>query len=400
MHLRDNKVDGLQLLSVFKCAPTATCLVCVCHTTSDSLERRMSFVFDAADHERVVKLRRLNIELIALLAMTINTELDWPRHCSEDSSGESESASEVDPGEILKHNIQSLLEKMQGLYKLLEECQGKLASDHYAQPLQHVLVETMCNAMTKFLDHKSIVMAALDVVASIWDQDLLKSVLSIPSMPTFMETVTTSLRQAWKVFGKDWLEQTKSWSTLGGMMDSGPGRENLVMLDRHLETARGFMAEEDKTAGLHDMAQCAILLNSVVFWQLMTKDQEIYYMKLVSRFALWLVHNFSEGGRERMHLGVLGCEMLYGLAIRHMELGQAQDPVQFAAADVWFRKKNIPQILMVFRGFSPRANKFIDAISKRVPPAEPKPQRKRDRDISPEPSAAGAGPAKRAGGSA
>jgi len=57
-----------------------------------------------------------------LLATTKNTSLDWPRDGSEDSSGGSASASEVDPDEILAKDVESVVEKIKGLHKLLEEC--------------------------------------------------------------------------------------------------------------------------------------------------------------------------------------------------------------------------------------------------------------------------------------
>jgi len=336
--------------------------------------------------------------LICLLATTKNTSLDYQRDGSEDSSGESASASEVDPDEILAKDVESVVEKIKGLHKLLEECQGKLASDGFAQPLPYVLAD----AIDKFLDNKMIVIAALDVIAKMWDNSILKEVSNIPSMPTFKESVNKSVRTGMMVFGSDWLQQSKSWSTLGGLTNIGPDRVTQVMLDRHLATARRLMEADLTQVREHEVVQCAVLLNSVVCWHLMTTAQEEYYAELVSMFALWLVNSFQTREREKKHVGVLGCELLYHIAVRNMEV----DPVQFAWADQWFRKNKIPERLMAFQGFSEDGNKFIaeimrrvpaDAVGpiRRVPPDAVGPLPKRIREPFPAPSPADAAPAAR-----
>ena len=88
-----------------------------------------------------------------------------------------------------------------------------------------------------------------------------------------------------------------------------------------------------------------------------------------------------------------------------MELGQAQDPVQFDMTDEWFRRHKIPERLMLFQGFSPDGDKYIREIMRRVPLATAGPLAgplgKRAREASPEPGPATAAPARRGlGGSA
>jgi len=270
----------------------------------------------------------------------------------------------------------------------------------------------MCDAIDEFLDNKMIVIAALDVIAKMWDTSILKEFSNIPSMPTFKESVAKSVRTGMMVFGSDWIQQSKSWSTLGGLTNIRPDRVTQVMLDRHLATARRLMEADLTQVREHEVVQCVVLLNSVVCWHLMTTAQEEYYSELVSMFALWLVNSFQTREREKKHVGVLGCELLYHIAIRNMEVDQAQDPVQFAWADLWFRKKKIPERLMVFQGFSEDGNKFIAEIMRRVPadvvgpmhrvpPDAVGPLRKCVREPSPAPSPADAAPAaRRLGGSA
>ena len=152
-------VDGLEegVLRLFKSRDADTSLLRICRTMSQSPQRLVPYqgpeAFDDADRERAVVLRRKTIAFIAFLATLTNTSLDWPRD------------SEDDREEVLAASVKSVVERIEEISKLLDECEGKLASDHYAQPLPYVLAETMCDAMKKFLDSKAIAVAALELIS-------------------------------------------------------------------------------------------------------------------------------------------------------------------------------------------------------------------------------------------
>ena len=372
---------------------------------SQPLQRRVppedTMVYDAVDFERAVVLRRRITAFTALVYNSKNTTLDRVFVDSEDASGESASAPEVDQ-EVLAENVQSVLEAIKEILKELDTCNGKLASDDHAKLLPYVIAVAMCEAMKKFLDKQTIVHGALDVLAKMWDDYLLEEINDIESMPGFKTTVLTMVSVSLKLFGHAWFEQSQSWATLGNMTNVGPDLPNQVMLDRHLATARGLMDVVDVThLREHEVVECAVLLNSVVFWHQMTTNFEDHYLKLVSEFALWLVNTFQSRDRAKQHIGVLGCQLLYHIAVRGMELGQAQDPVQFNITDEWFRWHQIPERLMLFQGFSAEGDKYIREILRRVPLGAAGPLNKRAREPSPEPGPATAAPARRGlGGSA
>ena len=340
---------------------------------SQPLQRRVPSqepeAFDAADRERAVVLRRMTIAFIAFVVTLRNPSLDWTCESSDDGSSGSESASEVDYEEILATSVESVVERIQELGKLIDECQGRLASDHYVQPLPYVLAEAMCKAMNKFLDSKKVAVAALELITKMWDSSLLDFEFAddIPGMPDFQVTLNDSVLMSIKLFRHDWLEASTSWSTLGSMTNIGPDRFNQVQLDQYLATARGLMEADIKCVRVHEVVQCAVLLDSVVFWQLMCTAHEEYYTQFVGKFALWLVNTFKTTVQADQHAGVLGCKLLYRITIGNMELGQAQDPVQFTMADEWFRRHKIPERLMLFQGFSVDGDKYIREIMRRVP---------------------------------
>ena len=76
------------------------------------------------------------------------------------------------------------------------------------------------------------------------------------------------------------------------MTNIGPDRENQVLLDRHLTTARRLMEANHMHLHVHEVVECAVLLDSVVFWPLMSKVFEEHYTEGVGKFALWLVNTF------------------------------------------------------------------------------------------------------------
>jgi len=356
--------------------------------------------YDAEDHERAAAIRQLIDAFSALLRRSPNTELDRFYNAEGQRID-----GEVGLEERLAENIQSLLEAEKDILQKLDACNGKLATDDHAKPLACVIAIAMSDVMKKFLDNKEIVHGALDVIAKIYDTNLLgkiDDIDDIESMPGFREEVLTVLSIATKVHGRSWFEQCESWVKLENMLDNGPDRVNQVFLNKYLDTARGFMEKPNiNDIPVHEVVECVVLLISVLFLHQMTTDFEEYYMRQVSGLALWLVNSFQTEVRFYQHVGVLGCRLLYEIAVRKMELGPAKDPTSYEKAEKWFRKNKIPERLMLFKGFSDEGDKYIREIERRVPPAEAGTQRKRAREPSPEAAAAGAAPAARGlGGSA
>jgi len=239
-----------------------------------------------------------------------------------------------------------------------------------------------------------------------WDQYFLEKNADIPGMPDFQESFNAAVFITIKLFGHEWLEATKSWSTLSGMTNIRPDRANQVLLDRHLATARGLMEAYIKRVRVHEVVECAVLLDLVVFWQLMSTLHQEYYTGCVAKFALWLVNTFATTMQADQYPGVLGCKLLYRMAKRSMQLGQAPDPVQFDQAETWFRRNRVPELVMVFQGFSAEGDEYIRGILRRVPlaeagsRAEAGPLGKRAREPSPEGPARAAPAARGEGGSA
>jgi len=370
------------------------------HSLEQPVPSEDTVAFDAADMERAVVLRQQTMDFADLVAVLKNTSLDWPSDHIENSSVDSSSDLEINYEEVLAENVELVVVGIKGLHKLLEECRGKLASDDHDDPLPYVLAVAMCDAMHKFLDNVTIVVAALDVIALMWDTHILKTIVNIDSMPSAKNTIKTMVFIGQKLFGNEWFAQTKSRSMLRSMTNTGPDHVTQVLLDRHLATAYRLMQGPITPPREHEVVECAVLLHSVVFYHQMAPVFEDHYVQMVSRFALWLVMSFQSEDRKQQHIGVLGCGLMHQLAVRNLEVGQVQDPVQFRHAVAWFRKKDIPGCLMIFKGFSEKGDKYIRDIELRMPPAEPKPPRKRDREPSPEASSAHAAAAARAGGSA
>jgi hypothetical protein len=219
-------------------------------------------------------------------------------------------------------------------------------------------------------------------------------------MPNAKKTIQSMVFISLKLFGKEWFALTKSTSMLRSMTNTGPDHVNQVLLDRHLATAYKLMQGKITSAREHEVVECAVLLQSVVFYHQMAPVFENHYIQNVSRFALWLVKSFQSQDRKQQHVGVLGCGLLHQIAVRDLQVGHVHDPVHFQDAVAWFRNNDIPGCLMIFKGFSEKGDKYIRDIELRMPPAEPTPPRKRDREPSPEASSAHAAAAARAGGSA
>jgi len=368
---------------------------------SNSTRRVQPTVYDAEDHERAAAIRKITDDLIDLLNASPNYNLDR----FHDDAGEFVGGQIVradDYEERLAKNVQYLLEAINNILKQLDACNGKLASDDLDEPLSCVVAIAMCDVMKQFLDNKTILMAALDVIAKMVDTGMLCAIDDVKSMPNFKRTFLAAVCVAMKLVGSVYFERKQDWGTLENVTNVGPERENQVDIDNHLAQAFVFMQEADiQNVPVHKVVECAVLLNSVLSWHLMTKEFEDYYLPMVMKFALWLVNSFRPEETEHKHLGVLGCQLLYNIAVRNIQVGEAQHPEHGAQTQLGFRQRKIPERLMLFKGFSDEGDKYIREIERRVPPAEAGTQRKRAREPSPEAAAAGAAPAARGlGGSA
>jgi len=170
------------------------------------------------------------------------------------------------------------------------------------------------------------------------------------------------------------------------MTNIGPDTHNQVQINKYLAEACDMMVVKKVTdVPSHEVVRCAVLLHSVLYWDLMNETWEDYYVKEVSRFALWLVNTFKEGNGEELHPGALGCELLHNIAVRNMTGAPARVVPHDGETQQWFREQNIPQLIVLYWDYSDKHNRLISEILERLSA----PRDKRPREPSPPAESAG-----------
>jgi len=316
-----------------------------------------------------------------------NTYLDW-------RGLEADGPRQQMPAE----DVAKVVEGIRSLHEMIVRWRGKDPRPHADPPLPCVVADLVRQCVQTFLDQQVIVCWALELLAQLWEDRFLKKLTNIKGLPDLQQQLHTIMFMGIKQHGHAWIVKTKSSSALTGMTNIGPDRHNQVQIDKYLAEARGFMTVKDITVlACHTVVRCAILLLSVLYWELMSTMWEKYYLIEVSGFALWLVNTFKEGVGEELHPGALGCELLYHIAVRNMTGAQARVVPHDGETQQWFRKHKIPQVIMSYWGFSHKHDQYISEILQRV--SAPADKRARE----PSPPADDAGPSKarrRLGGAA
>jgi len=302
---------------------------------------------------------------------------------------------------VSEEDLGSILRQIREIFDYLKNYEGDEIQYQPNEYMANYVAITMSEILHKLLQNKQIVHAALDVMYRILTAKILGDMEDTEYITDFECSVTTSVRAGLMRWGYSWLEESDNAGVFAGKMCIGLDRISQVNLDTFLETAKQIM-ESTELVDAPKVHRCAVLVNQFTVLHVMPKKQCTNYLKLVSTFALWLVHNFNTREPATLFVGIVGCELLYNMCNIHMPNRHVEDLDLYRQAAKWFRDRSIPGILMAFKGYRPDSDRMIQEISDRVAADTTLVLGKRDRESGPECASEGeAGPAKRGqGGSA